>query len=289
MRAATPPPTSGLPSVADAFLRLRLVLSLAAATAIAAGCGRSDGSTPTSPDFVSAPSPGLRVLSISPNTDPVDFGAVSSPFQTTPPVTYVATPTTVTFTVTNTGTKPTGGLSLSITGTGAAAYSIRKGDNGCTGGLGPNKSCTVKVTFAPTAIATYLATLTVSGGQLTSGVSANLTGAGGGRLTIHQVVSGPDVTAGYTTTGGLNPSTFQLANGGTQDFPGLAAGSYSVTLTMPSGYELDNTTGFGSMSCSGNWTSGNNILDPSTNTISLTVLAGSQDGADCTFRIIQSP
>jgi hypothetical protein len=44
----------------------------------------------------------------------------------------IATATTTTFTVTNQG-KVTSGLTIAVTGAGAAAYSIAAGDDGCTG------------------------------------------------------------------------------------------------------------------------------------------------------------
>jgi hypothetical protein len=68
----------------------------------------------------------------------VSFGTIEGPFES-------ATPATQTFTVTNVGTKVTSGLAVSIAGTGAAAYSIKAGDDGCTGrSLGltsKNKAC----------------------------------------------------------------------------------------------------------------------------------------------------
>jgi hypothetical protein len=270
--------------------RLLLVFPLIAV--LVGGCGSQDGVTPTSPDLAAAPT--TPALGITPSQDPVVFDPVNAPFVTLGPTpTYIATPTTVTFTVTNTGTKSTGGLSAAITGTGAAVYSIKKGDNGCTGGLGATKSCTVKVTFAPTAIGTYLATLTVSAAKLKPGVSVNLSGFGGGKFTVQQfVMSGPDVTGDYSTTGGLNPSTFQLKNGEIQRFTALGAGSYTATLTMPPGYSLF-IPGPGdrpSMECMGNWTDGNITVDAGTLTVGITILSGSSPGdeADCIIRIFQS-
>lgn len=80
------------------------------------------------------------------------------------------------------GTKVTSGLTVAITGAGAAAYSIAAGDGGCTGrSLGlttKNKTCTVKVTFAPSAAGTFAAALTVTVAQPKAQVSVNLTGTG---------------------------------------------------------------------------------------------------------------
>ncbi len=60
-----------------------------------------------------------------------------------------------------------------------------------------------------------------------------------GSIIIHkQTVPSPDPTGtsfGYTTTGGLVPSTFSLLDGGTEDFqsPAIQAGPYSVTEGDP--------------------------------------------------------
>lgn len=56
-----------------------------------------------------------------------------------------------------------------------------------------------------------------------------------GSITIHKVTQNGDATFGYTTTGGLSPSTFNLSNGGTRTYSAVPAGSYSVTeSTLPS-------------------------------------------------------
>ncbi len=59
-----------------------------------------------------------------------------------------------------------------------------------------------------------------------------------GNIIIHKVtIPSPDPTAtsfAYTTTGGLTPATFNLSNGGTQDYGNkVFAGSYSVSETNP--------------------------------------------------------
>jgi len=60
-----------------------------------------------------------------------------------------------------------------------------------------------------------------------------------GRVIIHKVTDpspdATDTTFSYTTTGGLNPATFGLKDGGTQDYGSTVfAGSYSVTEGDPS-------------------------------------------------------
>ncbi len=57
-----------------------------------------------------------------------------------------------------------------------------------------------------------------------------------GTIKIHKVTQNGNASFGYTTTGGLSPATFSLANGDTQTYgPGtVLAGNYSVTeSTLP--------------------------------------------------------
>jgi hypothetical protein len=55
-----------------------------------------------------------------------------------------------------------------------------------------------------------------------------------GSLTIKKVTENGDSSFGYSTTGGLSPSTFSLSNGGSQTYSNLTAGSYSVTENFTS-------------------------------------------------------
>jgi hypothetical protein len=60
-----------------------------------------------------------------------------------------------------------------------------------------------------------------------------------GTIIIHKVTENGDGTFGYTTTGGLDPATFNLSNGGTRTYSDVLAGSYSVTeATIPAGWTL---------------------------------------------------
>jgi len=54
-----------------------------------------------------------------------------------------------------------------------------------------------------------------------------------GTIIIHKVTENGDSTFGYTTTGGLTPSTFSLSNGGTRTYSKVPSGSYSVTESAP--------------------------------------------------------
>ena len=221
-------------------VRPRLWTGLAVALAVA-GCG-TDSGMPTNPSFaVSASSSAARSVSISPDNtagDPYSVGTITAPFSATNSIVQ-------SFTITNTGTKATSAITVSLSGTGASAYSIAAGDDGCTGrSLGTalkHNSCTVKVTFDPSSAGTFLATLEVALAQPKRSFTVNLTGTGADAATssldIESVVQGADVEVGFTSTGGLSQPTFSLANGkGLTLSP--AAGHYTVTETVPTGYML---------------------------------------------------
>jgi hypothetical protein len=95
-----------------------------------------------------------------------------------------------------------------------------------------------------------------------------------GTIKIRKVTENGDGTFGYTTTGGLSPSTFNLSNGGLRTYSNVVAGSYSVTeSTLPSGWT------FKSLICtvSGSGTS----ATPSGTTVSITLAGGGV--VDCTY------
>jgi hypothetical protein len=54
-----------------------------------------------------------------------------------------------------------------------------------------------------------------------------------GTITVHKVTENGDADFDYTTTGGLDPATFTLNNGGTREYTKVPAGSYSVTESAP--------------------------------------------------------
>jgi hypothetical protein len=64
-----------------------------------------------------------------------------------------------------------------------------------------------------------------------------------GKIRIHKVTENGNASFGYTTTGGLSPSTFTLANGGTQPYDNVLAGNYSVTeSTIPANWTFKSLT-----------------------------------------------
>jgi len=97
-----------------------------------------------------------------------------------------------------------------------------------------------------------------------------------GTIKIRKVTENGDGTFGFTTTGGLTPSTFNLSNGGLRTYgPGtVLPGNYSVTeSTVPAGWTLK------SLNCttSGSGTS----TSTSGSTVSITMGAGGI--VDCTY------
>jgi hypothetical protein len=88
-----------------------------------------------------------------------------------------------------------------------------------------------------------------------------------------------DTTFDYTSTGGLDPSTFGLKNGGVQDYGGLVlAGSYSVTESDPG----PNFTLTG-LDCSASDTSHGTTITPDTATGTVSFDLKPLDTVDCTY------
>jgi hypothetical protein len=105
-------------------------------------------------------------------------------------------------------------------------------------------------------------------------VPVNITNCG--TIIVHKVTQNGDNTFGYTTTGGLSPSTFSLSNGGTRTYgPGTVfPGSYSVTeSTIPAEWT------FVSLVCTA--TGSGTSVTPSGTTANITMGAGGV--VDCTY------
>jgi hypothetical protein len=102
-------------------------------------------------------------------------------------------------------------------------------------------------------------------------IAVNINTCGG--ITIHKVTENGDATFGYTTTGGLTPSTFNLSNGGTQTYSSVASGSSSVTETALAGWTLKSLT----CTASGAGTS----YSISGATVNITMAGGGS--VDCTY------
>jgi hypothetical protein len=99
-----------------------------------------------------------------------------------------------------------------------------------------------------------------------------------GTIIIHKVTENGDGTFGYTTTGGLTPSTFSLSNGGTRTYgPNtVLPGPYTVTeSTLPSGWTLKNLA----CTATGSGTTASTSLASATASITM----APQGVVDCTY------
>jgi hypothetical protein len=99
-----------------------------------------------------------------------------------------------------------------------------------------------------------------------------------GTIIIHKVTENGDGTFGYTTTGGLTPSTFNLSNGGTRTYgpDTVLPGPYTVTeSTLPSGWTLKDLA----CTATGSGTSASTNLATATASITM----APQGLVDCTY------
>lgn len=102
-----------------------------------------------------------------------------------------------------------------------------------------------------------------------------------GRVIIHKVTDpSPDPTGStfnYTTTGGLSPAGFQLADGGTRDYGGTVhSGDYTVTESTPGP-----NFAFGGLDCTASDLSNGSTLSTSGATASFHLNA--DDTVECTY------
>ena len=146
-----------------------------------------------------------------------------------------------TITLKNTGGSASSALSISLSG--SPAFTIAA--DGCTGtSLGPSKSCTVKVTYAPTTSgSTDAATLTATAIKPAATASATLTG---NSFTSFSQVTCSGVNCAVSSS--TNTSSVNVAATGTSSSSGtLQAGIYTGTLGCtyePSNLHLDPNTFF---------------------------------------------
>jgi hypothetical protein len=104
-----------------------------------------------------------------------------------------------------------------------------------------------------------------------------------GQIIIHkQTVPSPDATNtsfGYTTTGGLDPATFSLLDGGTRDYGSeVQAGSYSVTEDDPSpNFALT------AIDCSASDLANGSTATPDLGTRTVAIELEPTDTVECTF------
>ncbi|HZM28103.1 MAG TPA: choice-of-anchor D domain-containing protein, partial [Gemmatimonadales bacterium] len=157
------------------------------------------------------PDPGVDKLRVDPSSK--DFGSVA----------LGQSSSATTFTITNTGTAPTGSLAVSMGGANLSSFAI--GANTCAGQtLAANATCTVAVTFQPTAAGAAAGELSVTG---TPGGTARAALAGNG-LASGALAIAPATQDFGSVVAGQNSATttFTITN------PGAAAtGALTVALS----------------------------------------------------------
>lgn len=166
----------------------------------------ADLTGPTGPDLTA----GSVVLSL--DDDAHDFGDVEQGMASSPKP----------FTVTNTGTATSGVLTTALTGGSAARFAIS--NDTCDGNtLAPSSSCTLEIVFTPSGIGSV------------SGVTLDVTAAGGGSDSL--TLSGTGVAPGdIGITGDPNFGTADITTSVFHDFTvtnngGVAIGPLVVTST----------------------------------------------------------
>jgi hypothetical protein len=98
-----------------------------------------------------------------------------------------------------------------------------------------------------------------------------------GTIAIHKVTENGDSSFGYTTTGGLTPSTFSLSNGGTRTYTAVPAGSSSVTENLTPSQVTAGWT-LKSLVCTNQHGSSTSVSGA---TVNITMVAGGE--VDCTY------
>ena len=122
-------------------------------------------SAPNSPQIVTLSGTGSSGASISLSTTSINFGHVSDG----------TTSAQSSITVTNTGNATVTFSSIALTGTNAANFN--ESDN-CVPSLAQGNSCTINVTFSPTAAGSYSAAVTLTDNAVNSPQTVTLAGTG---------------------------------------------------------------------------------------------------------------
>ena len=150
-------------------------------------------------DASAAPTPASLAWAPTTSSGTYDYGTV-----------VAGATKSVTFTLTNTGGKATGRLRITLSG--PSAFTITQ--DGCNGtSLGPNKSCTDTIEYAPTNSG-QRTTATLSASGKSASASLTLIGKTG-------VGAAPNLT--------LSPGTYQTSANGTNYYRYLFSGSGSAT------------------------------------------------------------
>ena len=170
-------------------------------------------------------------VSGSPQT--VTLSGTAAPVATLAPTALTFTESTLstttaaqTVTLTNSGTATMTGIAVSLTGTGATQFGQT---NTCNATLAAGATCTISITFTPTASGKTTAALSVADNASGSPQTVVLTGNGPGSAVVTTtLVTVPDDT--YTVA---NPNTFPQLN----NFVNSATSTIDMTI-----YELSDAT-----------------------------------------------
>jgi hypothetical protein len=123
---------------------------------------------------------------------------------------------------------------LKVMVAGAAGFSIT-GDR-CSGrSLGPGKSCTVSVRFAPTSLGTVTATLTAAGKKPAATATVALTGTGVGLGAVPAHLYWTNGADGTINVANLDGSSPRVLVGGQNPPAGVAVTSTHVYWVNPNG------------------------------------------------------
>ena len=123
----------------------------------------------------------------------------------------------------------------------------------------------------------YLISIDGTGGSLDNQLSANAV-IPYSTITIHKTTVPSGGTGfGFTTTGGLSPSSFSLDDGGSTSYTYVVPGSYTITENANAGYNLTDLT------CTQSGTGTSAQTDKTTRTVSITIGSSGGGNVDCTY------
>jgi len=153
----------------------------------------------------------------------------------------VGTPASLSLTLANTGTAPITGLALAITGD----YAITQPCPYVT--LAPGSSCSVTVTFSPTAPGTRSGTLTITSSDASSPAAVSLTGSGFLSGTFTLTASGSNIASATVASG--SPAAYSLIVMPLNGFTGtvvlnctpIVPATYASCSLVPSSVTLSTT------------------------------------------------
>jgi hypothetical protein len=215
-------------------------------------------------DVATAGTPGVTVTNPSPgggtsNSVTFNITAASAPAATLTPTlafpntTVNTTSSPLTATLTNTGNATLNISGIAIGGTNPGDFAIATGTNACGTTLAASATCSIYVTFTPTAAQPYSATLTVTDDATPTTQAASLSGTGTTAptpaATLTPALAFPTTTANTTSS----PLTATLTNTGnaTLNIASIAiAGANPSDFAIATGTNACGTTLAASATCS---------------------------------------